>query len=290
MRGALLLALVAGCGNAAPAGDRADGADGGAAVGAAPGSSRCSETPLFVSCPMARQPIEVAPLVSRDVFYQVPLGPPPVNGWSVVILFQGSLAAPTLTMQASADEPFGGYYQILLVKRLLDAGYVVLAPAAHLGGATFWDTNVPPWDAAWSGAPDDQFMQRIFAAMQAGTFGPLDAGHRYATGISSGGYMTSRMAVSYAGRFRALAVASGSYATCSGPLCNVPAPLPSDHPPTLFLHGDADTVVPLSTMERYRDELAAEGHATDSIVEAGAGHQWIAAAPDAVLHWFDVWH
>jgi poly(3-hydroxybutyrate) depolymerase len=296
------MALVAGCGSAPPGlvhdlaavGDDA-GVDGGTtdAGDAGPPSdlgSRCSETPDLISCPMVLQPVEVSTATSRNVYYQVPLGAPPVNGWSVVILFQGSLFSPAGTMQATAAEPFGAYYQVLLMKRLLDAGYVVLEPEAHVGGSTFWDTNVPPWDVSWSGAPDDLFMQSIFAAMDQGVFGPVDAGHQYATGISSGGYMTSRMAVSYAGRFRALAIASGSYATCSGPLCNIPTPLPADHPPTLFLHGDADQVVPITTMEQYRDELAAEGHMTQSIIEAGAGHQWIAAAPDGVLQWFNVWH
>jgi dienelactone hydrolase len=295
MRGAALLVLLAGCGDEplAPGTDLAISGDTDANIDSdgAPGSgddggnaSRCTETTDSISCPMIHQMV-----ISRDVYYQQPLGTPPVNGWSVVILFQGSLFSPAVTMQASTSEPFGAYYQVLTVKRLLDAGYVVLAPAAHGGGSTFWDTNVPPWDVAWSGAPDDQFMQAIFAAMAAGVFGPLDGAHQYATGISSGGYMTSRMAVSYAGRFRALAIASGSYATCSGAVCNVPTPLPSDHPPTLFLHGDADPVVPVSTMKLYRDELSAEGHVTDSIIEAGAGHQWIAPAPDAVLQWFDTY-
>jgi dienelactone hydrolase len=308
MRRALLLAVMAGCGNGStplgPATDLAAAGDGSVAVapadaGASDGSaapsagdlgSRCTETAELISCPMIRQPLAVSPGITRDVYYQVPLGTPPVNGWSVAILFQGSLFSPAVTMQATSTEPFGAYYQLALVKQLLDAGYVVLEPVTHLGGATFWDTNVPPWDLAWSGAPDDLLMQSIFQALARGVFGPVDPGHRYATGISSGGYMTSRMAVSYAGQFRALAIASGSYATCSGPLCSVPTPLPADHPPTLFLHGDADPLVPLWTMQLYRDALAAEGRSVKTIIQPGAGHQWIAAAPDAVVQWFDEWH
>jgi poly(3-hydroxyoctanoate) depolymerase len=297
MRRTLLLALLlSGCGNgSAPPGSdvdlgfTVDGSDGDLAPPSDLGS-RCIETPDLASCAMVMQALSVSPGVARNVYYQVPLGTPPVNGWSVVILFQGSLFSPALTMEATAAEPFGAYYQVVLMKRLLDAGYAVLEPETHLGGDTFWDTNVPPWDVAWSGAPDDLFMQSIFVAIQTGVFGPVDSSHRYATGISSGGYMTSRMAVSYPGMFRALAVASGSYATCSGALCTVPTPLPADHPPTLFLHGDADPVVPLSTMELYRDDLLAEGLTASSIIEAGAGHQWIAPAPDAIRMWFDEWH
>jgi len=114
-----------------------------------------------------------------------------------------------------------------------------------------------------------------------GMFGYLDYKRKFATGISSGGYMTSRMAVSYAGsfifsflffkkkknshfnslllnillgEFLSLAVAAGSYATCAGPLCVVPN-LPLNHPPTLFLHGGLDPIVPQFTMETYADKL-----------------------------------
>src|SRR5947208_14122972 len=105
--------------------------------------------------------------------------------------------------------------------------------------------------------------------MPAATFGPLDASRRYAMGISSGGCMTSRMAVSYDGAFRAFAIASASYATC-GATCTVPA-LPPDHPPTLFLHGGMDNIVPVSAMTPYRDELRADGRVVDAIIDANAG-------------------
>jgi poly(3-hydroxyoctanoate) depolymerase len=129
-------------------------------------------------------------------------------------------------------------------------------------------------------------MLGLFDAIEQGEFGPLDPARLYATGISSGGYMTSRMAVSYPGRFKSLAIHSASYASCSGPLCVVPDSLPSDHPPTLFLHGQIDLTVPISTMKLYRDRLAATGHVVSTVVDPFAGHEWISAAPDAVVAWF----
>jgi dipeptidyl aminopeptidase/acylaminoacyl peptidase len=122
--------------------------------------------------------------------------------------------------------------------------------------------------------------------MSAGQFGAIDMTRLYATGISSGGYMTSRMAVSYPGRFRALAIESGSYATCLGPLCTIPSSLPTDHPPTLFLHGDADTIVPIATARAYYDALVSQGIEAKFIEDPTAGHQWIPEAPDAVTSWF----
>jgi predicted esterase len=130
-------------------------------------------------------------------------------------------------------------------------------------------------------------MQNLFKASEAGNFGPINRGRLYAMGISSGGYMTSRMAVSYPGKFRALADGSGSYATCSS-TCTVPTPLPTDHPPTLFLHGDADNIVPMSTVQSYVDALRAEGHEVKVVTDADAGHEWLVEGPAAIPASFDL--
>jgi predicted esterase len=94
------------------------------------------------------------------------------------------------------------------------------------------------------------------------------------------------MVVSYPGTFRALAIQSGSYATCLGPFCEIPSELPSDHPPTLFLHGDADGTVPVDTAIAYRDALEAQGIETESIIDMGIGHAWLERAPEAITQWF----
>jgi predicted esterase len=98
--------------------------------------------------------------------------------------------------------------------------------------------------------------------------------------------MTSRMAVSYPGKFRALAIESGSYATCLGPICTIPTPLPSDHPPTLFLQGGDDPIVPISTAQAYYQDLMAQGIDTRFVEDATAGHQWLSVAPQEVTRWF----
>jgi poly(3-hydroxybutyrate) depolymerase len=247
--------------------------------------SRCRIAADAASCDELHLTLDVAG-TPRVVHYQLPLGAPPASGWAVALMFQGSFFSAAHTFAATTADPFGAYYQTLTLAALLDGGFAVLAPEATDGGTTFWDTNVPPWNVAWSGSPDDLLMNQLFAAVARGDFGPLDDARWYATGLSSGGYMTSRMAVSYPGRFRALAIQSASYATCGPTACVVPSPLPSDHPPTLFLHGQNDTVVPLATMLAYHDELARDGLTTDAIIDPTAGHQWIAAAPAAVLAWF----
>ncbi|MDI1478836.1 prolyl oligopeptidase family serine peptidase [Polyangium sp. y55x31] len=265
------------------------GAGGSGTGGAGGGSaeSRCTVSPQEVACPYETQSIPAQSGILRDVAWQVPLGTPPAKGFPVVLLFQGSFYGPSMMFKGAVDGPHGVYHLALTIKGLLDAGYAVLAPEAHAEGTTFWDTNVPPYSIAWSTAPDHDFMLSIFDSIAAGSFGPLDASRLYATGISSGGYMTSRMAVSYQGKFRALAIHSGSYATCSGPVCILPDALPADHPPTLFLHGEADLVVPISTMEKYNARLVTEGKETRVVTAPGVGHDWLAAGPEEVVAWFD---
>jgi bile acid-coenzyme A ligase len=302
--GAVLLALgLFACGGAHPitspddGGNKVDAGPGDAGMsadagqlpdgGARPdgGTSVCTVTADAVKCPMSTLMVPGAAGVMRNVNYQLPNGSAPANGWPVVVLFQGSFFGASLFFQATSGALFGGYYEALTTAQLLDRGFAVLAPETH-GNNTYWDTNQVPWVNAWDGAPDDIFMKAIFAAIEAGTFGPLDPHRWYAAGISSGGYMTSRMAVSYSGRFKALAVHSASYATCGGPLCTVPSVMPPAHPPTFFLHGGSDPAVPIATMELYRDALADAGVPVGTLIDPPRGHEWLPGGPDAIVGWF----
>ncbi len=281
-RGLLLALAVASCATTRTASepDPAPGAE-------AP--SRCRATAKLVSCPQEVLAIDVGRGRTRRVHFQVPLGAAPAPGWPVVLMFTGSFQAPVHNFAAFRDDAYGAYYQALTVKRLLDAGFAVLVPETRFGGSSWWDTNVLWWAWRWSRSPDDRFLRSIFAAIGDGAFGLLDATRLYATGISSGGYMTSRMAESYPGRFKALAIQSASFAKCAGAICVIPTPIPAGHPPTLFLHGGADWVVPVRTMIRYRDALVREGYAAKAIIDPNAGHEWIPAAPDAIVQWFQAW-
>jgi dienelactone hydrolase len=282
MRIAALALLLLGIGTSAP-GESAQLPEGLKAVSAA-----CSENLGLLTCSHDQVDLSggALGLATRRVYYALPQGTPPAGGWPVVLMFQGSFFNAELCFQGNPLEPFGAYYQVLTVEQLLNAGFAVLAPQTHVDGITFWDTDIPPFSFAWDLAPDHALMLAIFAAIEGGTFGSLNPKRLYATGISSGGYMTSRMAVSYPGKFKALAIQSASYATCPvGPLCLPPAP-PKDHPPTLFLAGLLDPLVPLWTVQAYYNRLVAKGIKTQLIVDALASHQWIPAAPSAVVDWF----
>jgi dienelactone hydrolase len=245
--------------------------DGGACTVTA-AAARCNSLPVVTITDSADM---------RTVYWAQPTGAAPAGGWPAVVLYQGTGFGPSVTWNVSIGPgtPFGGYYQVALVAALLDAGFVVVQPPAN---GAYWDTNVGAYDTS----ADAVFIPQLLSKLGSGTFGSVDMNKLYATGISSGGYMTSRMAVSYGGRFRALAIESGSYATCAGPVCSIPATLPANHPPTLFLHGGMDTIVPIGTAQTYYQELMAQGFETKFVEDANANHQWLSVAPQDVVQWF----
>lgn len=226
-------------------------------------------------------------VIPRVVHWQVPVGEAPLEGWPVVIMFQGSLFSADTFWDADQNDAFGGYNQVLLVKALLDAGFAVITPEARLAGAGAWETNVPPMSNNWSSSGDHAFMLDIFAEIESGDFGACDPERMYAAGISSGGYMTSRMDLAYRSRFRALAIQSASWATCAGSVCSIPTPLDAGHLPTLFLHGRKDEIVPIATMLDYHTALLEAGVASEAVIDEAAGHAWLDAAPERVLEWFE---
>jgi poly(3-hydroxybutyrate) depolymerase len=247
-------------------------------------ASRCNITAQMVTCKYETSSVADSQ-GTRTVVFATPLGASPASGFPAVVYFQGSFVPGHDVFSANATDAFDAYALTLTVSALLDHGYAVIAPDTSGNGSEFWETNIPPYATSWSGSPDDVLMQNLFGAISSGKFGSIDASHLYAMGISSGGFMTSRMAVSYAGKFRALADVAGSYATCSD-TCTVPTPLPSDHPPTIFLHGDEDDLVPASAVQPYFDALQTEGHDVKLVTDADAGHQWLDEGVVEIPAWF----
>lgn len=246
--------------------------------------ARCEDSGTRIVCDHKTVELKIG-LRTRDVHFQTPPGQPPQGGWPVVLFFQGSLYSAEGAWTADTETPHGGYIQAKLLSALLDQGFAVIAPEVRGNGATFWDTNVPPYTLSWELAPDHDLMLALFDGIEDGLFGALDSSSMFATGISSGGYMTSRMAISYPGRFKALAVMAGSYATCSNIKCLIPS-LPADHAPTLFLHGERDLIVPIFTMKRYAEKLEDQGTEVELMLNDDAGHEWIQGADLKIPQWF----
>lgn len=244
--------------------------------------SMCTASEDFVKsidCPSSSLQVKGSYL-TRTVKFALPKGTAPENGWPTVVIYQGSFFA--VGFSGIEGMPFGGFNQIRLIQDLLDHGFAVIAPPAMSGLA--WETNLV--GVTYKDSEDDIFLNNLLAEMKSGKFGPIDMNNLFATGISSGGYETSRMAISMPGVFKALAIESASYATCGGALCFVPDDLPVDHPPTMFLHGEADMIVPISTMWSYYKRLKVHKVPVSAVVDKTASHQWIDQAPDSITSWF----
>ncbi|HMJ16009.1 MAG TPA: hypothetical protein VK524_31550 [Polyangiaceae bacterium] len=245
-------------------------------------------------------------LLGRSVFYRVGANTGPgydaaTGRHAAVVLFQGTSEpgagednaggnnGPGTAWNVSVpiSREFGGYYQVATVVALVSAGYTVIQPAARRRPVGyFWDTNagIPlgsAWGTASSPGPDRQLMNALVAQLQPGAslFGPIDIHHVYAMGISSGGYMSSRIANEYAGGinanstvkvtskpFRAVAIQSAAYQNCSNRASptgffncvqhTAAANLPTNHPPTFFLHDDTnEPIVDFATADAYYGKL-----------------------------------
>ncbi|MFS4461222.1 prolyl oligopeptidase family serine peptidase [Bdellovibrio sp. HCB2-146] len=232
-----------------------------------------------IECPYSVVEVQ-GPIFKRKVKYGIPQGRAPKGGWPTVVLYQGTFFPVEFSRRQMM--PFGGFNEIRLIQNLMDNGFAVIAPPATEKLA--WMTNIIGMD--YDTSEDFYFIQELLRAMNAGEFGKLNMNQLFATGISSGGYHTSRMAVSFPGVFKALAIESASYATCGGPMCFVPDALPANHPPTLFLHGMLDHVVPITTMYSYLHRLEDEGVETKVLVDTFARHQWLDEAPEEITQWF----
>lgn len=242
--------------------------------------------------------------VPRAVRWQVPEGTPPAGGWPVVFYYAGT--QPTDTEHAferETGEPFGLEYEPQIIHELLDDPYAtgkkyavfVADPPASGGWLQYWHTNVV---YPYSASCDSRFFPDFFAEIKSGNYGPAlqyDMNRRFAYGISSGGYNSSRMAVTFnsgsgnANTWKALGISSASYAACSY-YCSVPG-LPTNHPPTKFWHGQNDPLAPISTMYEYFNKLMQGGFATEK-VEHASGHAWTADAlgNTGIKEWFDQYY
>jgi len=249
---------------------------------------------------------DVEPILGRNVYYRLgaTTGPgynPATGEHSAVFLFQGNSpdgdtldngtggsSGPGATFGVPFTKPgrFAVWHQVATIVALVDSGYTVIQAAARLqpGGGYSWDTNKAQADGtgnAWEGSLDQALIHALIAAIQPSmtTFGLVDINHVYAMGISAGGYMSSRMAIDYAGGVnndstvkspnlpvRAVAINSAAYQTCAG--FSVPGigffncspmtlavSLPANHAPVFFLHDSRDRTVPIGTRNAYRDRL-----------------------------------
>lgn len=244
--------------------------------------------------------------IPRPVRWQVPEGTPPAGGWPVAFYYAGTQFTDTShAFERDADAELGMVYETRMIHELLDdpAGsgkkYAVFVadPPASSGWAQFWHTNVVN---PYSASCDYDFFPDFFGEIKSGKYGAAsqyNMSRRFAYGVSSGGYNTSRMAVTFnsgssnGNTWKALGVIAASYATCSGSYCSVPGNLPANHPPTKFWHGTSDNIVPIYTMRDYYNALIFQGFTAEKH-EHTQGHEGTIdlIGSTGVKLWFDTYY
>lgn len=218
----------------------------------------------------------------RDVVIALPEGKVPKNGWPAVVYYQGSFFKSSFNWPKLT--PKGGHNESLMFKKLLAEGFAVIIPRAEKGIA--WSTNAMLF-RGYEASDDFAVITNMLAAVKDGDFGPINTNKLFAAGMSSGGYNTSRMAVSFPGVFKGLMIHSASYATCLGPVkCSVPKSLPKDHPPTLFIHGALDLTVPAYTMKKYAKSMENNGIAYSVFIKTTGAHGYFKETPLLTVNWF----
>lgn len=241
----------------------------------------CHEETTRLTCRARTAQISSGRFTQREMLWQLPQGPAPLRGYPAVIISQGSWFPVEFSRVRGL--PMGGFNEIRLIRTLLENGYAVLAPRATL--RVGWTTNLPLPD--YEKTSDFHLFTELLKGIDGGQFGNIDRQRLYAVGISSGGYNTSRLAITFPGRFRAIAIQSASYASCFGPLCQMPDEISAEHPPTLMLHGERDLTVPIKTARKFYRYLKQRGIEARFVTDPDMGHGWLESSPAEVLSWFN---
>jgi len=255
--------------------------------------TRCTESRSRITCSHSSIEFEIRGQ-TRTVHYQRPAQGAPKG---TIIIFHGWNLYADFGWEAKSTgrDTYGIYNKVLTIKALLEAGYTVITPNAQKP-AGYWDTNQAPYNTKdlrkWTESPDHDLVLALLAAIGEGRFGKSTMDSIHVVGFSSGGYMASRMAYSYPGQFRSITVQSASYFYCGGEYCPASvakalASLYGTHPPTLFLHGTSDSLVPVETSELYHNALKAHNIDTRRITGRNVNHQWLDEAPKEVLAWIE---
>jgi poly(3-hydroxybutyrate) depolymerase len=179
--------------------------------------------------------------------------------------------------------------QALIVESAINKGYAVIAPDSVRPLCE----NVKQWDYR-ENSSDLAFFDEILNYIWSKD--DLDSDRIYVAGISIGGFMASRLAEHYGDSINAIAITSGGNAdnlvVYPPSLCYVEynynlTNIKPDHPRTLLIHGDNDTIIPIEAALNYYGALKEAGRGAKIIVKEQGEHHWYPEYNDAILDWFN---
>jgi poly(3-hydroxyoctanoate) depolymerase len=201
-------------------------------------------------------------------------------------------------LNRAPDAKYGLYYESQFIKKMLEAGFVVIAPKANsltffpftfFGSVLAWEANISPYSSHFTESRDFNLTKTLFDNLDGVVGAPADRQRIFLAGFSSGGYMSSRIAnePEFAGQVAGVVVHSASYGTCLQGSCSIPSSLPSFHPRTLLVANQDDSVVPFRTVEQYQKILEDNGVPTDAIYSEKGDHAWLPSQIDLITEWLN---
>jgi len=203
------------------------------------------------------------------------------NKMPVIIVLHGRTQSADIWFENSAQGAF--------VKKAINERFAVIAPDS----TTPICQGVKQWDYT-KDFSDKAFFEGIFNWID--NQSEFDKERIYVTGISSGGFMTSRVGMVFADKVKAIAIASGGDADYSSVRrdngCrttfdkSVPI-IEGNQPKTLFIHGDIDPIVPFSMDQNYYTALKDKGVETRFIKNRFGTHLWYNKYDQDILDWFN---
>lgn len=230
-------------------------------------------------------------LQARKVKLLKPDKEAPEGGFPVVLMSHGSLAPHQAyrpqeinVLGGSVELPFGGYNEARLVHGLLESGYAVMFLEAEL--SMVWTTNGPLVRHLPQLTSDHYFLRKLVQVINNGEIADVNPAMKFALGISSGGYNTSRLAHEFPEEFEAVVIQAAGQMKNLGPIFTATSDVAANHPATLFMHGAMDTIVPINpALEYYNALKAADVESYFGIFDGG--HAWNDEAPSMIANFFN---
>jgi len=217
----------------------------------------------------------------RQFYYKKPSGSGP---FPVIIVLHGRAQDADVWLNSSkAQGQFVSY--------ALSEGYAIIAPDSVepiCPGVKQWDYT------RTTDSVDLPFFDKIFEWIDDNS--QLNSNRIYVAGISSGGFMTSRLALYFPTKIKAVAIHSAGNADkvsfdseCNTNFDESIPTVSSDHPPTLLIHGENDNIVPYLMGQKYYQGLQNAGIEANMLSQTTCTicHRWFSEYDDDILDWFN---
>lgn len=224
----------------------------------------------------------------RFFLYKAPASTPPEDGYPILFIFHGAVQHAF-----SWFLPINPWtkQQNMFLEDAIEDGFFIVAPESrrpYLIGPRSWDC----FEKDISKNKDLQLIENIINWLNNSNL-PVDMNNIFAAGFSSGGFMCSRIGYALSDKFNALSIHSGVNCesikiTIFGPVfdCETSLDLPDNHPPTIIVHGQKDSVVPFDCAIHFYNELVRHGIDVNITIAPTGQHIWLSQFNDEILDFF----